>query len=98
MTVVIFFLCLLGWLGTLFLLYQQQSLTRLFMMMMMSVWLYMSIELMMWAAGLPLISMMTMGLLPIFFVLVGFRVYDRMREREKRKNDEKIKNDDLVNA
>lgn len=98
MTVVIFLLCLLGWLGALYLLYREQTITRLFGLLMMSVWLYMSVELMMWSARLPLHFMMGMGLLPILLVLVGFRVYDRSREREKIKNDEKAKNDDLVNA
>jgi Ca2+/Na+ antiporter len=96
--ILIFLVCLLGWLGALYLVYKQRTIMRLFGLLMMSIWLYMSIELMLWSARLPLLFLMSLGILPILFVMIGFKVYERSRELEKAKNDDKRKNEELVSA
>ncbi|MEL6405297.1 MAG: hypothetical protein AAFN11_00410 [Chloroflexota bacterium] len=92
--IVVFIAFFLVWLGALYFILQKQDLVRLFGFMMSSVLLYLSLELTLWSFNLPLPVMLVVGLIPLVCVLYGFRVYDynRQRELEKRKNDDKLKN------
>jgi len=96
--VLIFLLFLVIWAGILYWFLQARTFYRLGTFLIMSVLTYLSFELMMWSFQLPLGVMMVIGLLPVIGVVYGFRIYDHYRKREKRKNDEKYKRDDITIA
>lgn len=100
MMIVVFIVMLLGWFGALYFFLQKQTLGRIFGLLLMSLLTYLSFELTLWSYNLPLPVMMVVGLIPISLVTYGFRVYDynRKRENEKLKNDDKLKQEETVNA
>jgi len=98
MLVVIFLVLLATWIGTIYWLYQQQTIMRMFVMLTAGSIFYMYITFLLWAFHAPGWLLATVGLLPIFLTVAGYTLYERSREYEKNKNAEKAKNDDLVNA
>lgn len=98
--IIVFIMMLLGWFGALYFFLQQQTLGRIFGLLLMSLLTYLSFELTLWSYNLPLPVMMVIGLIPIALVTYGFRVYDynRKQELEKRKNEDKPKVDEVVSA
>ncbi|MGB7340609.1 MAG: hypothetical protein WBC91_17055 [Phototrophicaceae bacterium] len=98
--VIVFIVMLLGWFGALYFFLQERTLGRIFGLLLMSLLTYLSFELTLWSYNLPLPVMMVVGLIPISIVTYGFRVYDynREQEKEKLKNDDKHKADEVVSA
>ena len=96
----VFIVMLIGWFGALYFFLQQQTLGRIFGLLLMSLLTYLSFELTLWSYNLPLPVMMVVGLIPITVVTYGFRVYDynRKQEKEKLKNEDKLKSDEVVSA
>lgn len=92
MVFVAIFLCmLLIWGVMVYRLLQERNFYRIFGVLMSSFLLYISFELILWSARLPLQVMMVVGLIPVVCVAYGFRLYDHYRQREKVKNDDKYK-------
>ena len=98
--IIVFIVMLLGTLGALYFFLQKRSLYSIFGLMLMGVLTYLSFELTLWSYNLPLPVMMIVGLIPITVIAYGFRVYDynRKREIEKRKNEDKSKTEEAVSA
>lgn len=89
---VIVFLCMLAIWGVMaYRVYQERGFYRIFGLLMSSFLLYISFELILWSARLPLHVMMVVGLIPVVCVAYGFRLYDYYRKRDKVKNDHKHK-------
>lgn len=91
--IIVFLLCLLGWLGAMRLLYVARSLPRIFGALIMSVWLYISVILVLISWNAALEVMLFFGVLPVVMVAYGYRVYDHYEKQAKLKNDQKLKND-----
>ncbi|MAU10891.1 MAG: hypothetical protein CL607_13800 [Anaerolineaceae bacterium] len=94
MELLIFAICLLGWLGMAYLVYQKRSLFRWGFFILVSVWLYISIVLVIFTLSPPLPVLLIVGLIPVFGVAYGYRLYDHYSTREKEKNT-KAKRSDL---
>ena len=97
MELLIFVLCLLGWLGMAYLVYQKRSLYRWGFFILTSVLLYISIILIAFSLNFSLPVLLILGLLPIFGVAYGYRLYDHYSAREKEKNA-KEKHSDPINS
>jgi len=98
--IVVFIVMLLGTFGALYYFLQKRTLYSIFGLMLMGVLTYLSFELTLWSYNLPLPAMMIIGLIPISVVTYGFRVYDfnRKREIEKRKNENKSNTEEVVSV
>ena len=81
------------WIWTLLRLFEEQTLPRIFAVMMFGILMYLSFELTMWSMQTPLVRMLVIGSLPLVLVITGFTIYDRRYKLEnaKAKNDEKSK-------
>jgi predicted lysophospholipase L1 biosynthesis ABC-type transport system permease subunit len=86
----IFALIFAGWLGALRLLQQKRNLARIFGVLMMSVWLYVSLLLLVFTFAPPLEIWLLLGAAPVFVIAYGYRLYEHYGQRNKRKNDHKI--------
>jgi Ca2+/Na+ antiporter len=91
MGLLIFIVCLLGWFGSVVLIRQSYSLNRLFVFLIMSIWLYVSFALLVISSQPPLWVWLGLGFIPIFLIAYGYRYYEKKQELEKAKNDDKIK-------
>ena len=97
--IIIFIICLLAWIGTIYFFLQDRSFNRLFAVLMMGVISYLSFELTAWSFRPPLPVMLGIGLLPIVSISYGYRYYEKKyREPEKAKNDDKSKNEETVES
>jgi hypothetical protein len=98
--IVVFIVMSIGTLAALYFFLQKRTLYSIFGLLLMGVLTYLSFELTVWSYRPPLPVMMLIGLIPISVIAYGFRVYDfnRKREIEKRKNDDKAKTEEAVNA
>ena len=98
--IVVFIVMLLGWFGALYFFLQKQSLYRIFVLLLMSLLTYLSFEITLWSYQLPLPIMMIVGLIPITIIAYGFRVYDynRQRNADKPKNDDKLKTEETISV
>ena len=96
--IIVFIVMLLGWFGALYFFLQKQTIGRIFGLLLMSLLTYLSFEITLWSYNLPLPVMMVVGLLPITVIAYGFRVYDynRKRDAEKAKNDDKHATEETV--
>lgn len=74
-------LCLLGWMGALLLLRKRRTFYRWFFVLLMSIWLYISVMLLIFALNAPLYCLLGCGLLPVLAVAYGYRVFDYYRKR-----------------
>lgn len=84
-------LCLVGWSGALVLIRQSYSLNRLFVVLIMSIWLYVSVVLLIISLNPPLWIWLGMGFAPIALIAYGYRYYDEKQKLDKPKNDDKSK-------
>lgn len=87
----IFVLCLLGWLGALRLLHQKRTLAHIFGALIMSVWLYVSLMLILFTLEPPLEVWLAFGAAPVFLIAYGYRLYEHYQGQGKGKNDHKNK-------
>jgi len=85
MELVMFVLCSIGWIGTGYLVVQRRSLIRWGFFLLMSVWLYTSVMLLVFATQPPLWLMLSLGFLPVACIAYGYRLYDHYSQREKSK-------------
>ena len=91
MELLIFVVCVLGWLGMAYLVYQKRSFYRWGFFILMSVWLYISAVLVIFTMNPSLPVLLIIGLIPVVGVAYGYRLYDHYSTREKPK---KAKNSD----
>jgi len=80
-------LCGLGWVGAARLVYVRRTLPRIFGLLLMSIWLYVSLMLVLFAMQPALEVLLFFGLLPIVVVAYGYRLYDHYSSTAKSKND-----------
>lgn len=93
-SVLLFFSCFAGWLGSLRLFLEKQSLPRIFGVLIMSIWTYITLVLFIIDAfAPPFMVLLILGLIPVFAVAYGYRLYDHYKGRNPRKS--KRKNDEL---
>lgn len=93
MALLIFAICALGWLAMAYLVYQERSFYRWGFFILMSVLLYISIILIAFSLNMPLPVLLILGLLPVFGVAYGYRLYDHYSAREKEKNTKEKRSD-----
>lgn len=98
--IVVFIVMLLATFGALYYFLQKRTLYSIFGLLATGVLTYLSFELTLWSYRLPLPVMMVIGLIPISVIVYGFRVYDynHKRELEKRKNEDKVKTEEVMSA
>lgn len=96
---IIFVACLTGWLGALRWWYDaRRELPRIFAVLLMSVWLYVSVMLVVFTWNPPLEILLFLGMLPVVVIAYGYRLYEHYAQREKVKNEEKRKVDPMQEA
>lgn len=69
-------LCAVGWVGALRLFLLRRSLPRIFGLLIMSIWLYVSVMLVLFTFAFAIEWMLCFAALPIFVVAYGYRVYE----------------------
>lgn len=75
-------LCALGWAGSLALLRARRTFYRWFLVLLMSIWLYVSLMLLLvFVVQPPLYCLLGCAGLPLFVVAYGYRVFDYYRKR-----------------
>lgn len=85
---ILFIVCLLGWAGTVRLIWSRRTLITMLLFVMMTVWLYLSGVLILLTLNPPLEIWLLLGILPVIVVAYGYRIYDH------RVKDNKVKRDD----
>lgn len=95
MELVVFVMCSIGWVGTGYLLLQKRTLIRWGFFLLMSVWLYTSVMLLVFATQPPLWLMLFLGILPVLCIAYGYRLYDHYSQREKIKRKIDLVSDSL---
>lgn len=85
--VILFAICLLGWLGALRLIWSRRTLVTLLLFVMMTVWLYLSGVLILLTLSPPLEIWLLLGILPVIVVAYGYRIYDHRVKDKKAKRE-----------
>lgn len=73
------------------------TLSRVFWPLLMGLLTYISFEIVLWSLNLPLAVMITVGLMPLIIVMMGYRYYEYYNKPEnKQKNEPKSKSAEEV--
>jgi len=79
----------MGWSGSLYLLQQERTFNRWFLVLIMSVWFYISIVVVVVSFNPPITVWLCLGGLPLAIIAYGYRLYDyRVKMAESPETDE----------